>query len=123
MPVVCWCAGNKHHQRGPGEQSGDGRRGSGPRAGDPEDHRALLPTAGFQRRRPPHQRPSRGAHDCKKQQHPANILKPPRTKISDFFQTRSNFNIYFFFAFFCFLLTEKHFLKILFCHLVHSFLL
>lgn len=60
-------SGDKHHQRGPGEQPGDGGRGAGPRAGDPEDHRALLPSARLQRGRPPHQRPGRGAHECKRQ--------------------------------------------------------
>lgn len=59
--------GDKHHQRRPGKQSGDGGGGSGPRAGDPEDHRALLPSAGFQRRRPAHQRPGRGADERERQ--------------------------------------------------------
>lgn len=38
-------SGNKHHQRSPGEQPGDGSRGSRSCAGDPENHRALLPSA------------------------------------------------------------------------------
>lgn len=57
--------GNKHHQRGAGEQSRDRGRGSGPRLGDPENHRAVLTSARLQRGRPPHQRPGWGAHERK----------------------------------------------------------
>lgn len=60
-------SGNKHHQRSPGEQPGDGSWGFRSRAGDPENHRALLASARLQRRWPPHQRPGRGAHECKRQ--------------------------------------------------------
>lgn len=60
-------SGDKYHQRSPGEQPGNGCRGPGARVRDPEDHRAVLPSARLQRRRPPHQRPGRGAHECKRQ--------------------------------------------------------
>lgn len=60
-------SGDKHHQRGAGEQPGHCGRGPGAGAGDPEDHRALLTSAGLQGGRPPHQRPGRRADECKTQ--------------------------------------------------------
>lgn len=60
-------SGDKHHQRGPGEQPSHRGRGPGAGAGDPEDHRALLTTAGLQGGRPPHQWPGRRADECKTQ--------------------------------------------------------
>ena len=61
------CLGNKHHQRGPGKQPGDGSRGPGPSVGDPENHGALLAPACLQRGRSPHQWPRWGTHACAKQ--------------------------------------------------------